>query len=249
MLVLLSSSKTCASGGNGAPVAATSLGTVSRRIWDTATSVASTGSDAEASALFDATGTTLDRARDLHLDLAGAPTMRAGERYTGQQWLQRRATEPPVRAGRGDRAVVVIVSGLFGFITEDTPIPAYRIAVGARLPDATSVARLWHGQCVDALAPLVEQHGGPIIDLLPGESRQAVDHDGLLAAGVEVLTVAFTRSDGRAAPSVRAKQARGALARHLARGRALQSFTSSPDVSWKVRVRGSLATVAARSGC
>ena len=233
MTVLLGSSKTVSDGGDGPPwpqtrLAAGETGAVRARLAEVAVRVAVDGADEEAMALFDAPASILDDVRATMRALPVAPTRPAVERYEGQQFVALR-DELTDGAER-----IVIISGLFGPVHGDAPLPAYRLPPGGTLPDGTAVAERWSETATAELVRLLTDATGPVVDLLPAEFAAAVDVAAACgAAGRDHEPIRFTRPDGSSPGTVRLKQARGALAGYLAAGKTLSRFRRSPGMRWR----------------
>jgi uncharacterized protein len=161
-------------------------------------------------------GDHLERARSANRELIGAPTLPAGERYTGVVWDHLGLATLPRAARRRASASIVVVSGLLGVVGVDDPVPDYRLKMGARLPAHGGLATWWRPR----LSPVLDEwvRGRLVIDLLPNEHRSAW---GPAARGpaspsksATVLEVAFRDASGRAIGHD-AKAAKGELVRHL----------------------------------
>lgn len=162
-------------------------------------------------------GAALEAAVAADLALADAPVRPAIERYTGVLYDALDAASLPAEAADRLRREVLVVSGLWGLVRPDDPIPDYKLAMGARLPGLGRLALWWRPH----LGPLLDRRARRALvwDLLP----QA--HAGVWAAPDRTpalrVTVAFAadeRRDGRVerrAVTHWSKALKGALARHL----------------------------------
>jgi len=159
-------------------------------------------------------GDHLARARAANRHLLGAPTLPAGERYTGVVWdhLDPGGLPAAVRRRAGRR--VGIVSGLQGLVLMADPVPDYRLKMGARLSPLGVLATWWRPAVTEAIEVWARRR--VVVDLLPKEHRAAWAPD--TAAFAEVIRVDLVEPGP--AGEVRvvghdAKAAKGLLARHL----------------------------------
>lgn len=115
--------------------------------------------------------------------LSDAPTMTALRRYTGV--LYSAMQTPPMSTSERARAEprILITSALFGLLTGDSAIPAYRLSAGSRLPGLPTIASLWKPEMAGVLADLDE----PMLDLRSGAYAAFAPAPG--AISVRVVTV------------------------------------------------------------
>lgn len=208
-MVLLPPSEGKATGGD-APWWSPDLGAFGEELGDrreqlVAALAAVDGGDAT---LLGVSGRHLERARGANLDLLGAPTLPAWQRYTGVVWDHL----DPAGLSAAQRRSIVVVSGLHGLVRGDDPVPDYRLKMGASLPPVGKLSTWWR----DALAAVLRDHlaGATVVDLLPREHRAALTttkRRHLLAGAVVVDLVERSGAPGGHA----AKAAKGRLARHL----------------------------------
>jgi len=164
-------------------------------------------------------------------ELATAPTQFAQRRYTGVLYdaLDVGSLRAPARARASER--LIICSALFGLVSADDPIPAYRLSGGSRLPRLGSLPSLWKPLLAPLLASLSSQQ--LVIDLRSGTYRALAPVPG--AVTVRVLT---EQPDGsRSIVSHFNKATKGLLARLLVR--TSSDCTSQHDVA-RVARRGGL---------
>lgn len=141
-----------------------------------------------------------------------APALPALRRYTGVLYdaLDYPGQPAPLRR-RLDRSVVV-VSGLWGLLRGDDPVPAYKLPIGAAVPGLGRLARWWRPR----LTPVLAQHvrGAVVWDLLPGAYAAAV---GPLDGARAVWTVRVLRQAAgrRSVVGHDNKAVKGALTRAL----------------------------------
>ena len=97
---------------------------------------------------------------DRNRALRTAPTMPAIERYTGVLFdgLDAATLTPSARSWVGGS--VVIHSALFGLLSADDPIPAYRLSHSTRLP-GLALAKHWR----DAITATLAEYDGLVLDL------------------------------------------------------------------------------------
>jgi cytoplasmic iron level regulating protein YaaA (DUF328/UPF0246 family) len=133
--------------------------------------------------------------------LRAAPAARAWEVYTGVLYQRLRLGELPARA----RARVLIASGLWGMLRPDDRIPAYRLAIDARLDGFGGLAAWWR-PALEAALP----DAGLVLDLRSGGYAAAWRP----RAATVVAVRAFVERDGRrTAVSHMVKATRGEVAR------------------------------------
>lgn len=173
-------------------------------------------------------GTHLTRAQSANRSLLGAPTLPAGERYTGVVWdhldLDTMSAAARTRASRS----IVVVSALLGVAGVDDPTPDYRLKMSANLAPLGKLSTWWR----DDLSAALNDHlsGRFVVDLLPNEHRAAWTPAPDRYAGFSRVT--FVERTGRskgAAVGHDAKAAKGLLARHLLTSRSAPATALS---SW-----------------
>jgi uncharacterized protein len=148
--------------------------------------------------------------------LHGASTVRAARVYTGVLYaaagLDRLTSAQRRRAADSVR----VVSALWGVVTPDDAIPAYRLSMGTDLPGVGPLAPAWR----DALGlALDERAAGDLVVDARSAAYLAAWHP---PRGTEWVTVRVEReTDGaRQVVSHHAKHTRGVLTRHLLTRRA-----------------------------
>lgn len=122
-----------------------------------------------------------------------APTLPARQRYTGVLYRELDPASLPAAARRRLDAQVLIVSGLWGLVAPEDPIPDYRLKMSARLDPLGRLSTWWRPAITTALAPRVA--GATVWDLLPNEHVAAVDWSQLEPA--ERITARFIDASGR----------------------------------------------------
>lgn len=153
-----------------------------------------------------------------NVTLRTAPAARASRVYSGVLYAAARldALTPAARA----RAVasVRVVSALWGVLTVDDVVPAYRLSMGTDLAGVGPLAAAWRGPLAAALA--ADADDGLVVDCRSAAYRAAWSPP----PGARWVDVRVLREvDGhRAVVSHHAKHTRGILTRHLVarRGRA-----------------------------
>lgn len=138
-----------------------------------------------------------------------APTLPAAQRYTGVLYDHLGLTTLPADARRRAAARVVIVSGLWGALSPDDAIPAYRLPVGVTLPRLGKLTAFWRGPLARALP-----EPALVVDCRSSDYQQAWKP----AAGSAVVLVRVfsVAPDGtRKVISHMAKATRGDVARTL----------------------------------
>lgn len=138
-----------------------------------------------------------------------APTLPAGERYTGVLYDHLGLTTLPAAARRRAAEQVVILSGLWGAVRPEDPIPAYRLAMGVTLPRAGKLSAFWRTPLAAALPP-----AALVVDCRSAAYAAAWrPPSSAVLVGVRVFTVAADGS--RRVVSHMAKATRGEVARAL----------------------------------
>lgn len=156
------------------------------------------------------TGTHLERAREANLNLLGAPTLPAWQRYTGVVWDHLDPATLSPKALRSAHDSVVIFSGLLGLVGFDDRIPEYKLKMGASLLGVGKVSTWWRPTLSAVLNSWLRDR--LVIDLLPQEHRSAWQPAADL--GPRHLVVKFQNDSGRTVGHD-AKAAKGLLVRHL----------------------------------
>jgi len=129
------------------------------------------GSLATRSKLLGVKGVALGAATDANRAVQTSATMAAIDRYTGVLYDAFDHAGLPSTARKRAGAQVVIFSGLFGLVTPTSPIPDYKLKMGAALPKFGRLASWWKPQLTRALSPRVD--GRVVWDLLPNEHASA----------------------------------------------------------------------------
>ena len=142
--------------------------------------------------------------------LRSAPTARADAVYTGVLYQRLRPGELPARARTRADTHVRIASALWGVLAPGDQIPAYRMAIGSKLPRLGGLAAWWRPALTAALPD-----EGLVVDLRSGAYAAMWRPRGVTFVSVRAFAEA---PDGRRTPiSHMAKAARGDVARALLR--------------------------------
>jgi cytoplasmic iron level regulating protein YaaA (DUF328/UPF0246 family) len=153
------------------------------------------------------------RAAATNTAAASSPTLPALLRYTGVLFRSLDYPGLPPVARRRAVESVVIVSGLWGLLRGDDPVPDYKLPIGASLPRLGPLAAWWRPR----LSPVLDAHaaGRVVWDLLPVAyaAAWATGTPGT-APPAEVRRVRLIQPDGRPAGHA-GKHVKGLLARHL----------------------------------
>jgi cytoplasmic iron level regulating protein YaaA (DUF328/UPF0246 family) len=115
----------------------------------------------------------LTAARRAGIVARGAATRAAMDRYDGVLYRELDWASLPADARRRGATGVRIVSGLFGLVAPDDPIPAYRLKMSASLAETGRLSTWWRPRLAPVLGELVE--GAVVWDLLPLEHAAACD--------------------------------------------------------------------------
>jgi len=135
--------------------------------------------------------------------LAGkAPVLPAWQRYEGVVWSHLE----PATLSAGERARILVPSGLYGLNAADDLLPDYRLTMKVSLGAVGNVAAHWRPAVTKALVSLDR----PIISLLPKEHENAIDGDALRARG-EYQCIRFVQADGEGAAGHDAKAVKGVV--------------------------------------
>lgn len=124
---------------------------------------------------------------------AGARCRPAAQRYTGVLYRELDWSTLPTPARRLGEERVRIVSGLWGLVAPDDPIPAYRLKMSASVPEVGRLSSWWRPRLVPALEALLGD--GLVWDLLPQEHSAACDWAAI--APRRRVTVRFVDRQGR----------------------------------------------------
>ncbi len=172
-LVLLPPSEGKAPGGSGSPwrSAGFALDLGDERATVVTALVAAMRRTTGQADLLGVKGDALERAVAANRSVDDAPTLPAIERYTGVLYdaLDAGSLGPAARRSLGRR--VLILSGLWGAVAPDDPIPDYKLKMGATLPELGRLAAWWRPR----LTPLLDDRAGAATtwNLLPGEHAAA----------------------------------------------------------------------------
>lgn len=139
------------------------------------------------------------------------PTMPAILRYSGVLY---RELDPSTLRGRARVRLnrdLLVVSGLWGLVAPQDPIPTYRLKMSARVEETGRLASWWRPYLTISLAPRVRR--AVVWDLLPGEHSAAVDWSELAPA--RRVTIRFVDRSGKTVSHWN-KLLKGSLVRWLA---------------------------------
>jgi len=194
---------------------------------------------AERSTVLGVRGELLDRALAATADLVAgiAPVLPAWKRYTGVVW----AGMDPATLSAGDRARVIVPSGLYGLTTAADPVADYRLKMLVSLGRIGRLSNFWHPEVTSALAR--RARGRVVVDLLPAEHVHAIDM-AVLCQATRVVRAQFISADGRRAVGHEAKSAKGHLARTVLDG-GLDATGGFAFEGWKATLDGDLLTIVA----
>jgi cytoplasmic iron level regulating protein YaaA (DUF328/UPF0246 family) len=149
---------------------------------------------------------------DRNAVLDTAPAAPAAEVYTGVlfQHLDLATLSPAARRRAHER--VLVASALWGVVTLEDRIPAYRLSMGARLPSLTKggLAAWWRPQLTAALP---DEPGSLVVDLRSGTYAAA-----WRPRAATLVEVKASTADGRPISHM-AKAVRGTVARRVLQAR------------------------------
>lgn len=141
-----------------------------------------------------------------------APCLPALFRYAGVLYEALDPASAPAPLRRALGRDVVVVSGLWGLVRGDDPVPAYKLPIGSVVPTLGRLAPWWRPR----LTPVLAEHvrGAVVWNLLPAAYAAAV---GPLEGAAAVWTVRVLRDVGgrRTVVGHDNKAVKGALTRTL----------------------------------
>lgn len=181
----------------------------------------------ELSRFFGVGGQALARAVDADTSIEDAPTLAAIERYDGVLYQHLEVGSMAPAQLRRIRATVRIVSGLWGVLTPDEPIPDYRLKMSANLEPLGRLSTWWRPAVTEFIR--AESRGAELWNLLP------IEHGAALGPTTQrvVNTAVFLSPDrsGELVPvSHWNKALKGALVSHLVRN---PSVTPGDLTGWE----------------
>lgn len=140
-----------------------------------------------------------------------APTLPAYERYTGVVWDALDPASLAAPARRRLRDWVVVVSGLWGLVGADDPLPPYRLPIGARAGTLGGLAASWRGQVGPSLEAAAA--GAWVFDLLPDDHAVVVADADIRRCRVHIVTntAGGARAMGHAGKALKGRLARAVL--------------------------------------
>lgn len=212
IVVLLPPSERKAAGGHGGrhPGAFPSLERDRQRVWK-----ALRRRDFDALNQLGVGPTATRAAMALNRSVDDAPCLPALRRYTGVVYEALHHDEAPAPLRRALERDVVVVSGLWGLLRGDDPVPAYKLPIGASVPTLGRLAPWWRPRVTPVLAEHVR--GAVVWNLLPAAYAAAV---GPLDDARAVWTVRVLRDTAgrRTVVGHDNKTVKGALTRALVTG-------------------------------
>ena len=123
--------------------------------------------------VFGVRGEALDRSLDANATAPTAPTLPAIERYEGVLYQHLDAPSLDRAAARRLDRDVVIVSGLWGLVRPDEPIPDYRLKMSTSLGSLGRLSTWWRPALSAEVAARSER--AEVWNLLPHEHAAALD--------------------------------------------------------------------------
>ena len=163
----------------------------------------------------DALGLAKTQAGELERNagLRDAPTAPAAEIYAGVLYQHLALAELGKRARSRAADTVLVASALFGVVGLDDPVPAYRLAMGARIPSLRkALPALWRPALAAALP---DEPGELVLDLRSGAYAAAWTHKHATRVAIRAVT-----PDGKVISHM-AKATRGRVARAVLEARSL----------------------------
>lgn len=135
----------------------------------------------------------------------------AREVYSGVLYEAAHLTEMPT----DPKVEVIVQSALFGAVDLSSPIPAYRLSMGVKLPELGALASWWRPHLEPVMNELAERHQ-VVVDARSGEYRKAWPGKHAHADFITVSAVR-ERNGKRTVVSHEAKRYRGILTGALLR--------------------------------
>ncbi|MDF3288432.1 peroxide stress protein YaaA [Streptomyces silvisoli] len=149
--------------------------------------------------------------------LRSAPTMPAGELYTGVLYDALGLSTLDAGAARRARDTLLVFSGLWGALRIDDPVPSYRCSMGVKLPGLGALGGYWRAPMAEALPQVAGD--GLVLDLRSAAYATAWKPKGELAGRTATVRVLQVRTvDGvekRSVVSHFNKATKGRLVRAL----------------------------------
>ena len=146
-------------------------------------------------------------------ELWSAPTLRAGDLYTGVLYDALDLGSLDAAAKRRAARALVVVSALFGALRPGDRVPSYRLSMGVDLPGVGPLAAAWRPVLGEALPAAAGR--GVVVDLRSSTYAAAWKPAGDLAERTVAVHVVRDGPGGRTAVSHMAKHTRGLVARAL----------------------------------
>ena len=140
------------------------------------------------------------------------PAAAAHRVYTGVLFDALHYASLPSAARTRARRGALVFSALFGATALGDAIPAYRLSVGAKLPDMPGLGSWWKKRLTPALDALAEEAGGPIVDCRSGGYAAQWKAPAERTVAVDVFQM---KGGKRTVVSHFAKHTRGLVAREL----------------------------------
>lgn len=214
MLILLPPSEGKAVGARGTSIdldrlSFPELSQTRRRVAD---ALVAASARPDALAVLDAPRGAADRVAS-NVELWAAPTLRAGDLYTGVLYdaLDLGTLDPTAKRRAARR--LVVVSALFGALRPGDRVPSYRLSMDVDLPGIGPLARAWRAPLAPVLAAAAGR--GVVVDLRSSTYVAAWRPAGELAERTVAVHVVRDGPGGRTAVSHMAKHTRGLVAREL----------------------------------
>jgi cytoplasmic iron level regulating protein YaaA (DUF328/UPF0246 family) len=142
--------------------------------------------------------------------LLRSPTMPAAERYTGVLYDHLSLGTLDAAARARAATSVVIVSGLWGAVRPDDPIPAYRCSMGVALPGVGKLGPFWKAPLAQALPT-----DALVVDCRSAAYASAWTPPAATSVVVAVRVFVLAADGTRSVVSHNAKATRGDVARAL----------------------------------
>jgi len=156
------------------------------------------------------------------------PAAAAHRVYTGVLFDALDYGSLPAAARTRARSRALVFSALFGATSLGDAIPAYRLSIGAKLPDMPGLGTWWKRRLTPALDALAEEAGGPIVDCRSGGYAAQWKAPAGRTVAVDVFQMKAGR---RTVVSHFAKHTRGLVARELLAAPAAQVRTLEKAVA------------------
>ncbi|HPU39320.1 MAG TPA: peroxide stress protein YaaA [Microthrixaceae bacterium] len=192
-LILIPPSEGKAPGGDGAPWSSATMAVdldAQRQKVMSALRTAMRANEAARGKLLGVKGAALAAATEANRAIGTGPTMPASQRFTGVLYDELDLPSLPTSARRRAQQSLLVLSGVFGLIAPDDPIPDHKLKMSVSLGRMGKLSTWWREPVSAAIAE--RANGRAVWNLLPNEHAAAV-----ALGGVAQHTVTFLEPNAR----------------------------------------------------